>query len=276
MITTLTPRYADAVDLAELKLEIKQDDITDDDTILRTKITTAQSLVELGTGANGCRNRVLLATTFLLTLDHFPRADENPFPRNTYIEIPRVPLLSVASIKYVDQGGVTQTMDPATYVVDLVNARIILAYNIFWPVPRFQLDAVTVMFTSGQAANLTASGAVITVKGRTLTTGAVVRLANSGGALPAGLLANTDYYVLTSGTGLSLSSGGSAIVTTDAGTGTHYITDQSFEHFENCRGAMKALVAYWNNNREGIVAGTRAAAIELPLFIRQMIDLAHA
>jgi len=61
-----------------------------------------------------------------------------------------------------------------------------------------------------------------------LPTGARVRVANSGGALPAPLAANTTYYVINVdathvklATSLALAKAGTAIDLTDAGTGTH-------------------------------------------------------
>lgn len=54
----------------------------------------------------------------------------------------------------------------------------------------------------------------------------VFRLFNDGGSLPAGLSADTDYYVVSaSGSTFKLAAtrGGAAINITDAGTGTHYV-----------------------------------------------------
>lgn len=55
----------------------------------------------------------------------------------------------------------------------------------------------------------------------------IVQVVNSGGALPAGLSASTNYYVINKTANtfqLSSSSGGSAINITDVGSGTNYFT----------------------------------------------------
>jgi len=57
-----------------------------------------------------------------------------------------------------------------------------------------------------------------------LANDAVITLSNSGGALPAGLLAATRYYVINSNANdfqVSLTHGGAAETFTDDGTGTH-------------------------------------------------------
>lgn len=43
------------------------------------------------------------------------------------------PLQSVTSVKYTDTAGVQQTLAPATYVIDLTDARLGLAIGAAWP-----------------------------------------------------------------------------------------------------------------------------------------------
>lgn len=92
--------------------------------------------------------------------------------------------------------------------------------------PDLDIDSQTV---TSQA--FTASGAVLTSSGHGLNDGNAVRLTTSG-TLPAGLSLLTTYYVVgadrTAGTfGLAATRGGSAITTTDAGSGTHTYTASS-------------------------------------------------
>lgn len=73
---------------------------------------------------------------------------------------------------------------------------------------------------------VTAATDLITSADHGLTVGERVRFVNSGGALPAGLAAATDYYVIASGLTandfkVSATDGGSAVDITGAGTGTH-------------------------------------------------------
>ena len=74
-----------------------------------------------------------------------------------------------------------------------------------------------------------ADPSVLTTTAHGLSDGDVIQLSNSGGALPAGLLTATDYYVVNSTANtfeIALSSGGSGVAATDTGTGTHTWTIQ--------------------------------------------------
>lgn len=59
------------------------------------------------------------------------------------------PLISVTSVKYLDENGAQQTLDPAKYLVDLITSCIVPAYNQSWPTVRAQLNAVQVEYISG-------------------------------------------------------------------------------------------------------------------------------
>jgi hypothetical protein len=83
-------------------------------------------------------------------------------------------------------------------------------------------------FTSTQTATFTASSASIAASNN-FVAGLRVTFSNSGGALPTGISAGTQYYVLSTGlTGstfeISLTNGGSAVVPSSAGTGTQTVT----------------------------------------------------
>jgi len=84
----------------------------------------------------------------------------------------------------------------------------------------FTAYTITGTFTANATTNVITST-------RALANGDIIRLTNAGGALPAGLAINTNYYVISS-TGLtcqlSLTLGGAAIDITDTGTGTHTLT----------------------------------------------------
>jgi hypothetical protein len=75
----------------------------------------------------------------------------------------------------------------------------------------------TKVFTAANATDVCTSAA------HGLLNGQKARLTNSGGALPAGLLTDTDYYLVAVATNtfqLSLTKGGAAVNFTDDGTGT--------------------------------------------------------
>lgn len=65
---------------------------------------------------------------------------------------------------------------------------------------------------------------VLTATAHGMANGQKVRLSNAGGALPAGLLAGTDYYVVNAAANtfqVSTGVGGAAATFTTDGTGTH-------------------------------------------------------
>ena len=128
--------------------------------------------------------------------------------------------------------GVQQTYDPANYIVDTITepARLTPLPSRPWPATQFRINAVTVEWVSGYAAPFTANATAdtLTVRGRTFANGDVVRLSNSGGALPAGLTVNTDYYVVNaSGDGttiqLSTTAAGTPVDLTDTGAGLSFL-----------------------------------------------------
>jgi hypothetical protein len=77
------------------------------------------------------------------------------------------------------------------------------------------------------AATFTGSSAVIGAT-NTFAVGQQVIFVNSGGALPTGISANTQYFVIATGLSgtqfeVSLTPGGAAVVPSTAGTGTQYV-----------------------------------------------------
>ncbi len=87
-------------------------------------------------------DRRLLSQTWKLTLDRFPCWT---------IDIPLRPLQTINSIKYIDSAGVQQTIDAADYQVDLTafRARVTPAYGKYWPIARYQMNAVEIQFVCG-------------------------------------------------------------------------------------------------------------------------------
>jgi uncharacterized phiE125 gp8 family phage protein len=260
--------YVEPITLTEMKIHLKaESDITEDDELITSLIVAARDVVETGTGANVSRQKVMLDTTFTWKLDSFPG--------DTYIEVPRVPLVSVSSIQYVDTNGTTQTWSSSNYTVDTLAGRIHLTYNGSWPTVRGDANCVIVTFLAGMAANFTAATSdLLTVYGRTLTNGDRVRLMNSGGALPTGLSTLTDYFAIT-GPKLSATSGGSAVDITNAGSGINYL-GFDLTGFETLRHAIKGTVGYWYQHRQSNVVIPGAGALRLPNFVDALIASQHA
>jgi hypothetical protein len=160
------------VTLAQARAWCRVDsDYTGDDTLIATLITGARQDVETIT------RRALVTQQWKMVLDCFPAPNANISSASWYgpqwgvgpgpismakpddatgfeIFVPLPPLVSVDSIQYVDTNGVTQTLDPTQYIVDLVSepARITPAYGVTWPATRQQVNAVTVTFTCGYGA----------------------------------------------------------------------------------------------------------------------------
>jgi len=111
---------------------------------------------------------------------------------------------------------------------------------------------------------------ICTATAHGFTTGDRVRLTNSGGALPAGLAASTDYYVikLTAdtfklATSDALATAGTAVDVTGTGTGTHSIVG-----YENVSGLFfnsEAIALYTGLPRQ---SHDTAAAMGIPQTVK--------
>ncbi len=141
---------------------------TAEEPILATLISAAREFCETFTG------RQMMPATYQASWDRFPMlpnmqyAPGNPnavvpvvnnmWPLNPgawAIRLPMPPLISVASITYIDPTGVQQTMNPATdYVVDTASSpgRVTPASGSFWPETSFMPGAVTVTYQAGYAS----------------------------------------------------------------------------------------------------------------------------
>lgn len=270
--------FAEPVSLQEMRDHLRIDG-TDQDSLVAGWIAAARQYAE------DIVNRQIVTAAMRMTLDEFPcgmvAIDHRDYAAAAKILVPRAPLQSVASITYVDTAGDTQTLDAADYRVDTESepARITPAYGLTWPATRCQTGAVTVNFVAGHLTPFTAVAGTdtLTAQGRTFTNGDVLRLKNSGGALPTGLTETTAYYVVNaSGSTFKLSAteGGSAIDITDAGQGTHFASNPSsgLSEVEGLRSAIKLLVGHWHENREAVgqVGAEIAFAVESLLWQRRV------
>lgn len=106
-------------------------------TLLTGKIQSAREVVEIDS------RRALITQEWELRLDAFPCA--------AFIEIPKPPLQSVASLKYIDPAGELQTWSSDNYTVDDSRhpGRVNLAYGHSWPAIRCCANAIVIAFTCG-------------------------------------------------------------------------------------------------------------------------------
>lgn len=144
----ITPPTIEPVSLEEAKDHLRVSDACEDGLIVGL-IQAAREYVERFT------SRQLITATWAQKLDAFPACrlynHYTKVPESDLIRLPKPPLQSVSSITYVDTAGVTQTLDPAKYIVDTTEepARLAPAFGQSWPSTRQQLNAVTITFIAG-------------------------------------------------------------------------------------------------------------------------------
>lgn len=140
----ITAPTVEPLDAATLKLWCRIDG-TDEDALLTSLFIPAARLAcENATG------RALITQTWEVVLDAWPAAKA--------IELPRVPVLGITSVKYIDTAGVEQTLDSADYALDKDSEPgwLLPAYDTDWPEARDTANAVRVRYTAGYGAAATA------------------------------------------------------------------------------------------------------------------------
>jgi uncharacterized phiE125 gp8 family phage protein len=88
------------------------------------------------------QGRAYVAQTWDLYLNAFPCS---------CIKMPLPPLQEISFIKYMDSGGVFQTLDPSGYVVDVFSepGLICRAYGNSWPATYPEINSVQIRFIAG-------------------------------------------------------------------------------------------------------------------------------
>jgi len=148
----ITAPTSEPLTLEEAKAHLRVDH-DDEDTLIYALIVAARQ------GAEHITERALMTQTWELALDWFPCV---PYRRVEWkhdrlladaINIPKPPLVSIVSVKYIDTEGVQQTLDSSAYLLDSHRepARILSVYATDWPDTREQANAVLIRFTCGYA-----------------------------------------------------------------------------------------------------------------------------
>ena len=108
---------------------------SDDDTYIDALVAASRQKTE------SYLNRSLITQTWNLYLNTF----------ETKIILPRAPIQSVSSVKYIDADGVEQTLSTDVYTVDTdaEPGQIYLAYDQSWPDIRTMEKAVNVEYIAG-------------------------------------------------------------------------------------------------------------------------------
>ncbi len=161
------PPSGEPITLADLKLHLRVDaGDTSQDVNLAAYLAAVRAWIERIAGI------AFLAQTLEWAIDQFPWAEgasqrlaggwpatgltplrtlaDNRFGA---IVLPRPPLVSVTSVKYLDQTGALITMDSSLYLVDARSTpgRLTPAYGTWWPTTRWQPNAVIVQYAAGYA-----------------------------------------------------------------------------------------------------------------------------
>ena len=130
--TAVTP--VEPVSLTEAKAWLRVDH-SDEDLIITALISSSTRMAEDFMG------RAIMQQNLKLSLDCFPEV----------IELPMAPVVSVTTLKYLDDAGDLQTLGSDKYVVDTESTppRIIPTYSESWPTTRDTINAVRVEYVAG-------------------------------------------------------------------------------------------------------------------------------
>lgn len=156
-LTRKTAPTDQPLSLAEAKAHLRVDH-DDDDAMITALINAALASIE---GPYG-RGLALLTQTWVMTLDSWygHRYETWWTQYKLYDQVARVPVRiplgpvrEVTAIKYIDAGGIEQTIGAATYRVDVSQqpARVSPEFGAIWPTHRFIPAPISIEFTAGFA-----------------------------------------------------------------------------------------------------------------------------
>lgn len=136
-LKVITGPSSEPVSLDEAKLHLRVDGTTED-ALISSLIVAAREEVEHLTG------RALMTQTLEAAFDCF----------TDKMRLPKPPLVSITSVKYIDDSGVEQTLDAANYYVDdhREPVRFVRAFGVCWPSTRRQESAVKILYQAGYAS----------------------------------------------------------------------------------------------------------------------------
>ena len=142
-LTLITAPTSEPISLAEAAAHLRID-ADEEQALVRLLIQSARETVERVT------RRSLMTTVWDYTADGFAY---NPVTlASVGFALPRIPVASVASVKYyASTTGTDTTLSSADYYVSLADSqcRIWPAYGVAWPAIQPRPDGVRVRFTAG-------------------------------------------------------------------------------------------------------------------------------
>lgn len=139
-LVVVTPPTEEPVTVAQVKAQTRVEH-TADDALIAVYLAAARELCE------EMARRAFVTQTLRLTLDDWPCS--------RIVQLPRPPLISVTSIVYTDDDGVTATLPATDYVVDTDSepGRVALKSVASWPsVNLREAGAVKITYQAGYGA----------------------------------------------------------------------------------------------------------------------------
>jgi uncharacterized phiE125 gp8 family phage protein len=141
-LTVAVSATAEVLTATEVALHLHTGTATEEDELVRRLLTAARRYCEAVDG------RTYLATTYVLRTDAFPSGDPT-------ISLPRPPLRTVSSVRYIDPTGATATLAAAGYTVDTASTpgRLVPALGTTWPSTYAVPNAVMITYVAGSATD---------------------------------------------------------------------------------------------------------------------------
>lgn len=142
------PNLATLITTADLRAHCNS--VAADDALLEGFRSAAHGYAEHYAG------RAFGSQTLELALDEFPEGS---------IELPRGPVTSITSVKYIDEDGVEQTLDTSLYTLDDygIQCWVVPAVDTEWPAIMEVANAVKVRYVAGDLPGAVRSAMLLTV-----------------------------------------------------------------------------------------------------------------
>lgn len=155
-VSLVTGPAAEPLILNEVKEWLKIDG-TDEDALLAALITAACQAAEQ------FLRRAIISQTLKLTVDLAQNGLMDRLGEGVYdlpvtaiygglprvVQLPRPPILSVASVVTYDTSGASSTFDPTNYYVDTAGSRLVLYDSASWPTNLRPVAACEITYVAG-------------------------------------------------------------------------------------------------------------------------------
>jgi len=145
----ITAPATEPLSLTEAKLHLRVTG-TDEDNLITALIATARQEVEAATG------RALITQTWEYSLDEFPPCG---LVHEAYIRLPRAPLVSISSFKYLNSENVETTIAAGDYRLVAPTGPLAErghvgpAFDVEWPSDVLETrNAITIRYVAGYGA----------------------------------------------------------------------------------------------------------------------------